>query len=188
MKTLPCTKLAPRFEQGALDYLCGIYAAINALGLVAAPRIIMSDKMALSLMQTAIDYLHQKNHLCITFTDGMRFGLQLRLTRVLAKTMADMTGLRFHIEKPLFGQKACNRQHLIQAIEQGIMAGSAVMLCLENTYDHYTVVSGYSPSRFYLHDSDGLSWVARGSVGLAKPVYMHRHCINPKAVVHIMLI
>lgn len=188
MKMLPSTKLAPRFEQGALDCLCGVYAAINALGLVAAPRIIMSDKMALSLMQTAVDYLHQKNHLCSTFMEGMGFGLQFRLTRRLAKAMTEMTGLRFHIERPLFGQKTCDRQHLIQAIEQGIMAGSAVMLCLENTYDHYTVVSGCSPSRFYLHDSDGLSWIARGSLGLAKPVYAYRHCINPKAMTLIGVI
>lgn len=34
------------------------------------------------------------------------------------------------------------------------MAGFAVILCLENTYDHYTVVSGCSPSRFYFRDSD----------------------------------
>lgn len=187
MKMLPSTKVAPRFEQGDLDCLCGVYAAINALGLVAAPRVIMSDKMALSLMQIAVDYLHQKNHLCCAFKEGMGFGLQFRLIRRLTKAMAEMTGLRFHIERPLSGQKICDRQHLIQTIELGIMAGSAVMLCLENTYDHYTVVSGYSPSRFYLHDSDGLSWIARGSVGLAKPVYKHRHCINPKAVVHIML-
>jgi|GEM_PF-3000352 len=167
------------FTQGELDNLCGLYAAINAIRAVSSPTHPIGQSTAKQLLERGVSYLTHRKRLSEALIGGMGLRLQRDLAVHLTKEAAALTGTTY-ATRALHGKGArAGRDALFQAIEGSLRLGAAVVVCLENTFQHYTVIVGQSPTRFYLFDSDGLRWVERRSLGLCGGEGATlRHCIR----------
>lgn len=172
-------------QQGDLDRLCGLYAAINAIGVVLAPVRPLRASEIEDLMERGVHHLSGKQKLVDTLINGMARKRQLSLTRTLVKQVSAITGHDLVVE-PLTGpQNTATRVALLQVIENSLLEGDAVIVCIENTHDHYTVVIGSSLARLTLADSDGLHWLPISHVGPCMGSVAYRHCIRSRGAVRV---
>ncbi|AEG50220.1 hypothetical protein Sphch_2573 [Sphingobium chlorophenolicum L-1] len=135
-------------EQGSIDHLCGLYAAINALRLVT-PRSSQRDQM---LFEAGIGYLDKKDRLSTVLTEGMPKRLFVGLAHQLAKRRD------LQIERIA---SSGTRHRPEEAIMNAIAAGMPVLASIDPPLDHYSVIFGYSPTRWLLFDSYGYKWLSR---------------------------
>lgn len=185
---LPGVALCSPFAQGDLDNLCGLYAALNAICLVSAPLKPINRYHARKLLRAGIDYLERRRWLSDAILDGMSLSRQRAVTRYLAKVATDLLEPTFISASPPTGKQAAKTDDMLYAITQRIEAGSAVIICLEHTYWHYTVISGLSASRVYLFDSDGLHWIERRSFGICGRGSQLRHCVSLASLVEVSVV
>lgn len=182
---LPGVALCSPFAQGDLDNLCGLYAAVNAICLVSAPFKPVSRYHARKLMRAGVDYLERRKWLSDAILDGMSLSRQRAVTRHLAKTATDLLELAFISAPLLTGKHAVKTDDVLHATARSIAGGSAVIVCLEHTYWHYTVISGVSDSRVHLFDSNGLRWIERRSFGICGRVSQVRHCASLASLIEV---
>ena len=166
------------WQQGNLDGLCGVYAAINAIGVVVAPLRPLRRCDARYLMKSGIRYLHRREALKKAAVEGMGVERQHKITRHLTSKGSARAGVQ--IEARTFtDEDAGNRRDLLfQAIEDSLERGAAVIVSLENKHDHYTVIVGYTATRFYLSDSDGLRWLSKACFGPCEGRVHYTNCVN----------
>lgn len=135
-------------EQGSIDNLCGLYAAINALRLVT----LKSARRDRALFETGVGYLEKKEWLSTVLTEGM----PTRLFAALAQHLAGKHGLQF---ARMASSRKWHRPE--EAVMSAIRAGMPVLTSIDPPLDHYSVICGYSPSRWLLFDSYGYKWLSR---------------------------
>jgi hypothetical protein len=157
--------LCEPLAQGALDGLCGLYAAINAIRVVLAPERGMRRGEVKQLFEVGVMHLVERGLLEVAVTDGMEVGAQFRLTKVVAREARRLTGLKLSIKRPDLPTGAFTREGLLSVLDTGLHGGAAIIACLGHTHDRYTVIVGRSPTRYYLCDSYGLQWIDRASLG-----------------------
>lgn len=177
--------LCSPYAQGDLDNLCGLYAAVNAICLVSAPIRPVRKSEALQLLQTSLDYLESRNELLDAFLEGMAIQRQRAVTQHVAKAASKTLELSFFAKPLLSAKSVATTEDALNAIAQRIKAGSAVIICLEHTYWHYTVISGVSASRVYLFDSEGLHWIERRSFGISGRGSQVRHCVSLASFIEV---
>lgn len=177
MKRLPIIQLPDNLEplqQGELDKLCGVYAAINAIK-VADDR---TGKRVGSLLFTcAISYLVEKGQLEEAVTSGMGHKRQRLITEYLLKTYNQ----RHNAELGLtyFSDSLLDLEDFIEGqLEQGF----PVCVCLNGAVDHFTVLTGMNRTRVLLFDSNGMSFVQRSSVSFEGKRQNMRYWIKPVSV------
>lgn len=175
---------APPDQQGDLDGLCGLYAAINAIAVVMAPIRLFSAADRAELMTTGTKYLAKRGQLITAITSGMTPAVQYRLTCKLAKEAGRLSGTAWEVTRPARTQTSFDRGELLRTLDLGLTAGAALVVCLENALDHYSVIIGRSAARYYLHDSSGLRWIARRSLGAQRDAA--RHQIRRNGIVQIV--
>jgi hypothetical protein len=71
---------------------------------------------------------------------------------------------------------------LIISLERELAAGVPLLILLQGTHWHYTVLAGYSPTRLRLFDSAGHCYITKGSTG---PSRSWRHHLDPKWVMRV---
>ena len=180
--------LCSPYEQGDLDNLCGLYAALNATCLVSSPLYPLSRSEAMQVLNSGINYLHNRKGLSDALIHGMALQRQRAVTRHMAKAAKRVVDLDF-AAKPLVPRTAkLTADAVLQLLAGRIAAGSAVVACLENTFWHYTVFSGVSASRVYLFDSDGLNWIERRSFGICGPACQARHCVSLASLIEVSVV
>lgn len=177
--------LCSPFAQGDLDNLCGLYAAINAISLVSAPIRQVRRAEAQQLLQTGLAYLERRNGLVDAFLEGMAIQRQRAVTQHLTKAASKALELTFSAKPLLPAKSAATTEDALNLIAKRIKAGSAVIVCLENTYWHYTIIAGMSDRRVYLFDSDGMRWVERRSFSLCQSRSMARHCVSRVSIIEV---
>lgn len=174
-------------QQGGLDSLCGLYAAINAICVVLVPVRPLRASEIDDLMRRGIHHLYREQKLKDALVNGMARKRQLSLTRVLLKRAYVITGHHL-VAEPFFGpHHKTSRVELLQVIESSLRGGAAVIVCLGNTYEHYTVIVGCSLARLSLADSDGLHWLPKAHVGSCRDSKTYRHCIRSQGAFKIIL-
>jgi len=119
--------------------------------------------------------------------DGMATGVQYRLLVVIAKSLQKQGVLQIAFDKLLATGKKVTRRQLFLGIDNSLFKGSAVLACLGNTHEHYTVIIGVTKTRYLLHDSDGLCWVSKKCLGVSTNPKSFRHLIYPKSVIALAL-
>jgi hypothetical protein len=164
--------------QGALDGLCGLYAAINAIQVVVAPERLLRRAGVRHLFEAGIRHLARREQLDASLVEGMDLQGQYRLTKVLTKEAARYTGLRLCVTRPVMPKGRIGRDDILSVLDEGLGARAAVITCLWNSYNHYTAIVGRSDSRYYLHDSAGLQWIKRANVGSCSPRAAYTHQIE----------
>ena len=141
-------------EQGRIDKLCGLYAAINGLRL-AVPLPPHRDRM---IFETGVKYLDERGWLSTVLTQGMSNRLFASLVRYHA------TRHSLHVERIPAAPPSMTQESAISA-ELAVMAaitkGKPVLISIDKPLDHYSVICGYSPTRWHLFDSYGYRWLSR---------------------------
>jgi hypothetical protein len=177
------------FQQGHLDSLCGLYAAVNAIWFVAKPRgQPMRRNQARVLFRRGITHLRDRGRLAKAIKDGMPPKWLWQLTKDLAHCARRLTGVEVTVSRPTPVSKPFTRQALLQILDTALdseatRAGRTVVIAgLENTYSHYTVMWGRIGSNYMLFDSDRLKWIHRESLGAPSGRTKRRHQVQRKAV------
>lgn len=180
-------KLRP-FQQGHLDSLCGLYAAVNAIWFVAQPRgQPMHRNQARVLFRRGITHLRDRGRLAEAIKHGMSPKWVWQLTQDLAKCARQLTGVEVTACRPTV-PKPFTRQALLQILDTALESGTSragrtvVIVGLENTYSHYTIIWGQIGSNYMLFDSDRLKWIHRESLGAQSGRTKRRHQVHQKAI------
>jgi hypothetical protein len=113
---------------------------------------------------------------------------QRAVTQHMAKAAASIADLDFTVTPLVPGASKLDAHAALQLIASQLEAGSPVIACLENTFWHYTVISGVSASRVYLFDSDGLHWIERRSFGICDTGTQLRHCVSLASLIEVSVV
>jgi hypothetical protein len=176
------------FEQGDLDNLCGLYAALNALCLVSAPIRPLSQAEAKHVLHAGVAFLQRQRCLSDALLHGMALRRQRAVTQHMTKKVEQITHIKFLARQLCPDRSNMAKDAALQLIASRLKAGSAIITCLENTFRHYTVISGVSASRVHLFDSDGLHWIERRSFGICGPKVEARHCVSLTSLIEISVV
>lgn len=159
-------------EQGRLDYLCGLYATINAVRLIKPATARQSQTM----FEMGVRYLDDRGWLSTVLTEGMPIRLFSSLARHLLRAsgheITRLVAFPTRTTKPI----GSNPDEL--AILSAVAQGRPVIVALDGPLDHYSVIHGYSPQRFHLFDSFGYRWLNRKDCGYGRQPNK-RHRITP---------
>lgn len=165
-------------RQGDADGLCGLYAAINAVRLVCAPIQPITRSQSMQLASEGFEFLRQKQKLETAITNGMGCSIQRKLLKHIVKRARKLTGLYIQCDKIEVTQYGWQEK-----ITNNIKNGYAVNLVLEGAYDHFTVVSGVTETKFILFDSLQFKWVYKRNCFLQNSASKKRHAINTKSII-----
>lgn len=182
---LPGVALCSPFEQGDLDNLCGLYAAVNALCVTAAPIRPLSLSEAQHVLNAGVAYLQRRGWLADAVIHGMPLPRQRAVTQHMGKAASRMTGFNITTVPILPARSMLQVHAVLDLVASRLAAGSAVIACFENTLWHYTVIGGVSASRLYLFDSAGLHWIERGSMGICGKGAQARHCVSLASLIDV---
>jgi len=167
--------------------LCGLYAAINAIRLVAADIKPLSAARTAHLFEYGAEWLHARDLLLAAVTDGMDEDEQYALTQQLAKEAGNMIGVPLFVTRPIHPDESFQRRRLLAAIDAGLAQEAALIVCLEVTYSHFTVIAGRTTTRYYVHDSNEMKWIGRKSLGVLAAGSRKRHQVSQNAIVQVGL-
>ena len=145
-------------KQGDLDKLCGVYAIINAIRLGASSEI-LNKKIQRELMRSALQYLCKREMLQETLRYGMSSRNFSKLADKLLERSNRIVDATLKITRfPGDGELSEN------FIQNELSRNAPICARLKGPFDHYTVISGMTPKRYLLTDSNGLSWINRSSL------------------------
>ena len=167
-------------RQGELDFLCGLYAPINALRLALADRAPLSSKAYKALFAEGVRYLDRKDGLHQSLTWGMDLRRRYALACHLAERSSD-ENISVSIERADY-QNWRSIDDAFVWIEQSLAANQPVLVYFAEMPDHYTVIAGSTSTRLQLFDSAGTGFVFKASCGLRSGT----HIIQPNGLLRIV--
>lgn len=154
------------YRQGELDFLCGVYAPINAMRLALADVAPLSKVDCKRLIAAGCRYLDAKGGL----HQALTWGMDLRRRHALARHLARLIStphLTVSVERPDH-RNLKSIDDVFGWIEVSLAAGKPVLAYFANLPDHYTVVAGITPTTLQLFDSAGMHFVRRARCGLQR--------------------
>lgn len=172
------------YSQGEFDNFCGIYAAINALRLLLEAHRPLTHAECARLFITASKAM-ERDGLLLRATSGWGIS-QVRwrqLVRSLCRSASRITEFHVSSATPLPENRRWPRAHVFATVHAAIDAQRPVLLPLRGTYNHYTVVCAYTPSRLILHDSYGYSWIRKAACGVTLEPGRWRHRIATPSII-----
>ncbi len=111
-----------------------------------------------------------------------------QLTKDLARCAQRLTGVQVTVSRPAELPRPFTRQALLNILDDAVDSGAkpashtVVILGLENTYSHYTVVWGRIGDNYMLFDSDRLRWIRGESLGVQSGRTRRRHQVHQEAI------
>ena len=151
--------LCSPLRQGQLDNLCGLYASMNALSVVCAPLTPFTARQQNELFREGLAWLERRASLAEVLSYGMVYDLHIGLTKALCKETQARCGVEVAVGMPDGPATSLTPKHIHRFIDQALAEKAAVVVCLEHTLDHYSVIVGAGAGRYQLHDSTGLQWL-----------------------------
>jgi hypothetical protein len=170
------------FVQGHLDYLCGLYAAVNATALVMAPTSPLTRAQARSLIRIGTEHLQKRDELCLALNLGIDIERQVQVALHMLKRAGSVTGVPILATTPFAGKA---EPATITALERKLAEGAALMVFLQGALDHYSVICGMTRGRVVLFDSDGHHWLDRGSLCVGEDQRHARHYVPAASVIEV---
>jgi hypothetical protein len=168
--------------QGQYDSFCSIYAIINGLRLVLAPIAPLSEEECERLFRFGVRLLAERDELVACAQDG----LELPSYQIVAHAMANHVGQHSSamvvVEQLFASDDGVSLVDLVDAVRAAIDRQCVALVSLTGTYDHYTVICGYSPARLRLFDSYGYAWINIAACDVAKPSATARHRIDTSSL------
>jgi hypothetical protein len=142
------------WNQGDLDFTCGLVSSINAIRLCIGGAII--DRGAsVDLFSAGARYLLRRRFLDTVLADGMSGYVHVQLLRFLCRDVAKRHGVRLVFERPYVGRgKPMTMAILAQNLAHFLaVPGRAVIISFASRdLIHFTVVWRVTRSRLLLND------------------------------------
>ncbi len=139
-------------QQGRLDGLCGVYATINAIRLLAARRGRRIDCRALFI--DVLDHTDRTAGIFEPLTEGIDTQALAKILKATAKTLARDYRLPILVHRPFIRRTRMSIEDLHAAMASDIAANGAVfILATRGRFDHWTVVHRASAAGFFTFDS-----------------------------------
>ena len=164
----PASRLISPYQQGQLDFLCGLYALLNALRLLYAPNRLLSRRACEKLFALGLESLGSRP----TASYAAHCGMSIERQAKLAKLILRSTGLQ-NLPQVLLRPalpRITSVGELDGAVRSAISHGDVLLVCFEGRLSHHSVIVGVSASRVVLSDSIGMHFVSKASLQLgAKP-------------------
>lgn len=165
--TLPGYGTIKPYRQGDLSNMCGVYAIINALRLVIPER---ADDRALwiKVYNFAVANLAQNRKLKQGLMQGLTFDAWKLLQHAVYDELSERIGVPLHM-RPVLRRAPQPGRDVGSVINRALDARRVVLCALAGTHNHFTVIAGYTPSRWLLFDSFNLRWVQRAATVIGPP-------------------
>lgn len=167
------------YQQSPLDALCGVHAAINSLRLVCYRHAPLTKAGAKRLWEAAADFLDSKGGAGEAMWAGMEVRRWHALVRKLAKH-ASTNDFTIDVERPDFASDTAASE-VFDWIDISLAENKPVLVHLDGTLNHFSVIAGSTPTRLELFDSAGHKFVMRSSCGVKRGF----HIIRPKALLRL---
>ena len=167
-------KIEP-FQQGEFDYLCGLYAAINAIRLARSEIAPLNYLQTCQLFNSGMAFLSDRGKLQLSLTWGMELDCRYDLAAHLAATASDKY-VSLSVERA-DGVGWSSIDSAFGWIECSLADQKPVMVYIDgrlgpSTLDHYSVISGISAKTITLFDSIDLRFLRRSNCGLSEGRYL----------------
>ena len=169
--------LIPPLRQGRLDSLCGMYAVINSIRLIRAVKKPLRWCDEKHLFHAGIRFLNRNLDLSDVLIEGMPGSAQVRLAIHLNAQANERMNTNFK-----FQRLRVKASTFAKTIEGEVDAGKPVNVLFSGALDHFSIIAGYSKSRFLLFDSAGHKWVRRDLCQLSGGRGDCRHEIDKQAL------
>lgn len=150
------------YQQGRLDYLCGLYALINGAHLLHAKANLLSGHRCKHLFAEGMDFLTSKKGSRDAAHWGMTVERQRKLAKALFKgeALADHPPLRLGPPLPQMAKV----EDLEIAIEEALANRAILLVCLHGRISHHSLIVGHTPARVLLFDSNGMQFIRKTSL------------------------
>ncbi|QGP79590.1 hypothetical protein [Sphingobium sp. CAP-1] len=168
-------------RQGAVDSLCGFYAILNAVRLLAYPDKHVHPRDLKELFRRGIAILSSQRHLKFTVSWGLDPDPWNRFFDRLLPEIEDVVGFRVRHHKVFDAKAGLKPSKVARAIRHHINLGRPIVLILGAAYDHWTVIAGSSDNRLQLFDSYGYCWINTRSLTLDMHLRNRAHLLMPEA-------
>lgn len=145
-------------QQGYLDCLCGVYAAINATALVLPkPPRGLHDK----LFTVLLDTINADEGIDVVIREGIGFRLEADLLNAAGNYLHRRLGLALH-SRPLFDPRhRLPIDQVFARIERVTTNGGVVIAGLLGRVRHWSVITRLTDRSIFFHDSSGLTRLDR---------------------------
>lgn len=162
------SEFAPGSQQGHLDGLCGVYASVNALGVLYGRRKGMGE-LRQNMFNAAIDYLNANGELSGSLKGGMLFRKMRQVCKVSAEVFEQNSGRSVNIRNASRSDIALS--DFVKLIDEHLFMDEkrSVIVGMSGKYDHWSVIKRISNNRIYFIDSDGLKYINRKNATTANP-------------------
>ena len=161
-------------QQGQLDGLCGVYAAVNAAALLAARGRPVARRRCVKLFGHGVAVVAAAGQLEQVLLHGMRPELWRQVVDSVVAQAADLLGLRIAVDRHFASCPHAGFGHVRSVIEAALDRQALVLALLGGRHNHYTVITAHTPRRFLLYDSDGLHWLDKARCGTQRSHQRHR--------------
>ena len=148
-------------HQGRLDTLCGVYAIINAVALVMAPRRHFLTGHCSALFAAITADLEARGVLRDTLHEGIGPRQEWRCARVAARHVNMEHGITLKVSRPFRKQKPGSIDELLTALAEGARSGAAFIIGISGAFGHWTVLRGATQRSLLLQDSYGMGAIRR---------------------------
>lgn len=141
-------------------------SALNGLRLAVADHDPITSARSKELFAAGVEYLHRKDGLHTAIVSGMGLKRRLALTRHLAKQVST-TNCQIVVEQPDHATWT-SVGDAFEWIDCSLLDGKPVLVSLEGSVSHYSVIAQSTSARLVLFDSSGLSFIRKSSCGLRR--------------------
>ena len=173
-------------RQGDLDGLCGVYAVVNAIRLVVYPFRPLRRSELTALFECGLAELSQTRRLRRSIVEGMNQRTWLRLCDEMVFEASAITGLELFASRLFDGKEVATDRDVLRIIRRNLRDGWPVLVALMDSYNHTTVIAGYSRTRLTLYDSSGHRWTWIRSISFDPTKLGEPHFIPTGSVVAVL--
>ncbi len=144
------------YQQGNLDYLCGLYASINAALLSTDKLVKFSRKQARYWFQSILADLSKRRKLLEVHREGSDVKMLESYIKILQTQVADNIKLTYSMP---FSKKTRTATAIRKISLISKQPNTAVIIGITGLYEHWSLVAKTTADRIYLNDTDGLRFL-----------------------------
>jgi hypothetical protein len=152
--------------QGDFTNLCGLYSVLNALQLACWPNALSREQLR-DLHQTGVRSLTKRRLLARVIASGMEHDDWLELGSAVTERANELTGGSLAMVPAGRTRRVRNgkSEATLTRIRCMLQRRRPVLCGIGGALNHYTVLSGVSPTRLLFFDSSGFKWIQQRNIG-----------------------
>ena len=166
----------PLWQGSYLPCLSGVFAAVNAVRLIATQDQRLIRREEEELLATALRWQQDRGYSALS--RGLRKSDWPRLLDALCERFRRLRETHLKTAQP-WRLLQPDREAFLTGIERLVVSQNVVAVLLAGA--NYSVVRGYTPLSILLFDSGGRRWISRAAICLPGEVKRSRHHMVPAA-------